>query len=324
MAFDGGDGGAGGVDLGGVADLLGGSAAAAGGDGGSGDGGAGGPGASVGEATGGDGTGAGDGAGGSPAPDWFANVSDKASEGETASNRDWLASLGIKDVDGLVKVARDNQRALRESGRVKVPGDGAKPEEVAAFRSAIGVPDAVDGYEVKGPDGVQLNDALIGSLRESALKHGAPKGVFEGLVSDFIQLQIDEAAIEAKRQDGLAAEWVKGLGVKADEQIAHVNTAARSLGLSKTDMAGLRTGLGADRALGLLAKLGAGMAEDVMITGGSNRFGVTGAEAQTELDRLKSDKEFMARVMDPKSAERSRWDRLNKTAAEYQAAKEQG
>lgn len=86
-------------------------------------------------------------------------------------------------------------------------------------------------------------------------------------------------------------------------------------------MAGLRSGMGADRALGLLSKLGAGMAEDVMITGGSNRFGVSGAEAQTELDRLKSDGEFMAKATKDGTPERARWDRLNRQAAEYQASK---
>lgn len=315
MAFEG-DGAS---DFGGASELLGG-AASGGGDAGASAGGAEG-GTGAGGAAGGEGA---EGAGGGAAPDWFGQVSDKAIEGETASHRDWLASAGIRDLDGLVKVARDNQRALRESGRVKVPGDGAKPEELAAFRTAIGVPEGADGYEVTAPEGRELDDAVLGPLRESALKHGVPKGAFSGLVSDFVQLQLDQANAEAKRQDELAQGWMKEQGGKADEQLAHINTAARSLGLSKTDMAGLRAGLGADRALGLLAKLGAGMAEDVLITGGSNRFGVSGAEAQTEIDRLKSDQAFMAKVMDPKTPERARWDRLNRQAAEYQAAKENG
>jgi hypothetical protein len=314
MAFEGGDGGGADTDLGDATALLGGGGAAGGDDA---------PAGGNDAASAGEGGGTGGEGGAAAAPDWYANVSEKAGEGETASNRDWLASKGFKELDALVKSYREAEATIRNGGRVKVPGENAKPDEVAAYRSAIGVPEAADAYEIKGPEGVPLNDALLNPLRESALKHGAPKGVFEGLVSDFIQLQLDQANEEATRQDGLAAEWVKGQGAKADEQIAHVNTAARSLGLSKTDMAGLRNGLGADRALGLLAKLGAGMAEDVMLTGGSNRFGITGAEAQTEIDRLKGDKDFMAKVMDPKSGERSRWDRLNKTAAEYQASKEQ-
>ncbi len=301
-------------DVGGAAALLGGAAGAAGGDGGAGGGG------DPGGAAGGDG-GAG-GQGGDAAPDWFERVSAQAAEGEGASNRDWLATKGFKDIDTLVKSYREAEKSLRDGGRIKVPGEGAKPEEVTAFRSAIGVPEAVDGYEVKAPEGVPLNEPLINALRESALKHGAPKGAFEGLVSDFIQVQLDEQTAEAKRQDELAAGWVKEQGAKANEQLAHIDTAARSLGLTRTDMAGLRSGLGADRALGLLAKLGAGMAEDVLITGGSNKFGVSGAQAVAELDRLKSDADFQAKNK-PGSPERQRWDRLNRTVAEHLAAQEQ-
>ncbi|WEK43640.1 MAG: hypothetical protein P0Y64_02060 [Candidatus Sphingomonas colombiensis] len=315
MAFEGDDGAAGG-DLGGAAELIGGAGGAAAG-GGAGDGGQAGAGA------GGDGGAGGGGAGGADqAPDWFARISANAGEGETASNRDWLASKGFKDLDTLVKSYREAESTIRNGGRIKLPGDDAKPEEIAAYRTAIGVPEKPDGYEISGPEGVALNEPLINALRDSAVKHGAPKGAFEGLVSDFIQLQMDEAAAETVRQDGLAADWMKAQGAKGDEQLAHVNTAARSLGLTKTDMAGLRNGLGADRALGLLAKLGAGMAEDVMLTGGSNRFGITGAEAQTEIDKLKTDTEFMSKVTKPGSLERTRWDRLNKQAAEYQASKE--
>lgn len=308
MAFE---GGADTGDIGDAADLIG-AAAATGGEGG----GVAAPGGEGGDKP------AGEGGGGDAAPDWFERVSTQAGEGETASNRDWLSSKGVKDLDGLVKMSRDTERALRESGRIKVPGEGAKPEELAAFRTAIGVPEKIDGYEIKAPEGVELNEPLIATLRESALKHGAPKGAFEGLVHDFIQAQREEAAAETKRQDDLAAGWVKEQGAKADEQIAHINTAARSLGLNKSDLAGLRNGLGADRALGLLAKLGAGMAEDVMITGGSNRFGVTGAEAQAELDKLKADPEFRAKAMKSGTPENQRWARLNKLAAEYQASKE--
>ncbi|MBN8848159.1 MULTISPECIES: hypothetical protein [unclassified Sphingomonas] len=315
MAFEG-DGAGAGEDLGGAAELMGGAGGAptGGGDGGQGGGAAGGD--------GGDGGAGGGGSGVEQMPDWFGQVSDKAGDGDTASNRDWLASLGVKDLDGLVKVARDNQRALRESGRVKLPGEDAKPEEIAAYRAAIGVPEKPDGYEIAAPEGVQLNEPLINALRDAAVKHGTPKGAFEGLVGEFIKLQMDEAAAETARQDGLAADWMKAQGGKADEQLAHVNTAARSLGLTKADMTGMRNGMGADRALGLLAKLGAGMAEDVMLTGGSNRFGITGAEAQAEIDKLKMDAEFIGKVKIAGSPERARWERLNKQAAEYQAAKE--
>ncbi|MCJ8158850.1 hypothetical protein [Sphingomonas sp. LaA6.9] len=271
-----GDGG----DTGAADDLLGGGA---GGDQGGGD-------------QGGDQGGGDAGAGGGDAvdPEFYGLLSAQGAEGDNPSNRDWIKSAGFKDMDGVVKALRDNIKAVRDSGRVKVPGEDASDEDRAAFARAIGVPENIDGYEIKAPDGIQLNEPLIGALRESALKHGAPKGAFEGLVSDFIQAQLDEAAAESKKQDDLASAKVKEWGAGANEKLSHVNSAARHLGFSKADMQGLRNGLGADRALDLLAKLGEGMAEDTLMTGGRGRFGVTPAEAQSELDKLNSDPEHMA------------------------------
>lgn len=316
-----------GEELGGAGDLTGGAGAGAGAGAGEG----------AGETGGGDGGagGAGGGDGGAD-PDWYANLSADTGEGEASSNRDWIKAQGVKDLDGLTKIARDNQRALRESGRIKVPGAEAKPEELTAFRTAIGVPESVAGYTVapiengqfdpnkaEGPDNpkhIPLNEPLIKALSESALKHGTPKGAFEGLVQDFIQLQMDEAATEKARQDGLAQAQIKQWGAASNEQLANVDAAARALDLTRTDMAGLRSGLGADRALALLAKLGSGMAEDTLINGGKGRFGVSGAEASAELDKLKADPEFMKKAMKPGSAEKQRWDRLNATASEWKVA----
>ena len=293
MAFEGESGasGAGGGETGGAADLLGGGA------GGGGDAGAG------------------------AAPEWLEKLSAEGGDADNPSNRDWAKAAGVKDPDHAIKLLRDNMRAAREKGGLKLPGADAKPEEIAAFRTAIGVPDKPEGYEVKAPDGVELNQPLIKGLTEAAVKHGLPKAGFEGVVGEFIKLQMDEAAAEATRQDDLAVSWLKEQGGKKDEQLAYVDTAARALNFTKADMTGLRAGLGADRALALLAKLGAGMAEDTLTTGGKGRFGVTGAEAQAEIDRLKADPEFQKKVMVPGSAERQRWDRLNSASAEWQAAK---
>lgn len=315
MAFEGeGDGGGGGA--GDASALLGG---AGGGDaeaGGAGAGGDAGAGAGAGAGDGGFGAGGGD--TGADA-EWLGKLSAEGGDADNPSNRDWAKAAGVKDPDHAVKLLRDNMKAARDRGGLKVPGADAKPEEITAYRAAIGVPEKPDGYEIKGPEGVKLNDDLIGRLRESAVKHGAPKGAFEGLVGDFIQAQLDEAATETKRQDDLAAAKLKEWGGKRDEQVAHVNSAMRSLGLSSADGQALRGALGADRALDLLAKLGAGMAEDTLLTGGKGRFGVSPAEAQAEIDRLKADPEFVKKVAIKGSAERARWDRLNQAAAEGRA-----
>lgn len=262
------------------------------------------------------------GGGADAAPDWYDKLNGTPGEGETASNRDWAQAARIKDLDGLVKVARDNQRALRESGRVKVPGEGAKPEEIAAWHKAIGVPEDAKGYEVKGPEGVELNAPLIDRLAGAAHQAGIPKAAFEATVSEFIQAQLDEAAEETKRQDGLAQDKLKEWGAKKDENLAHVTAGMRALGLSGKDGAALRSALGADRALELMAKIGSGVAEDTLVTGGKGSFGVSGPEAKAQLDAMKADPEIAKKILVPGSPERIRYDRLNKAVAEFSTRKE--
>lgn len=315
MALDDNGGGSGAAAEGGAADILtGGGAAAAAADGGGS------------AAQGGDGAGVAAGAdvAGAIDPDWYANLSAEGGDGDNPSNRDWIKSVGIKDLDGLAKIARDNQKALRDSGRVKLPGEGAPADEVAAFRKAIGVPDDAKGYAIAAPkdaDGndVPLDDTLIGLLSESALKAGLPKAGFEAVVGDFIKAQLDQAADFDARQKTLAAETVKGWGSESATKLAAVDAAARALDLDRDKLVALRGALGADFALNMLAKLGGGMQEDVLLTGGKGRFGISGPEAKAEIDRLTLDVDFQKKVKIPNSPERVRWNRLNDAHAEYEA-----
>ncbi|WP_374414283.1 hypothetical protein [Novosphingobium colocasiae] len=322
---EGGGDGAGAAELG---ELLGGAAgtgdagAGGGGDAGIGDGGAGG--------------------GSEPAlgadPDWWGTLSGDA-EGENASHRDWVKATGVKDVNGLVKIARDNQTALRDSGRVKVPGEGASAEDVAAFHRAIGVPETVEGYtlpEVKDAAGnvIPLDQGLLGKLLSKALGHGVPAAAMNGVIADFVQLQMDDAAQFDNDLKAAAQEWVKGQGSASTAKQAAISTAARTLGLSSTELIAVRNALAANaidqggkagdgvaKALNLFARIGEGMAEDTIITGGSNRFAVTGSEAQGQLDAMKvqagKDPAFAKAVGTPGTPENARWTRLQDQAANW-------
>ncbi len=259
-------------------------------------------------------------------PDWYAQLSRDTAEGDDASLLDWVKSTGVKDVNGLAKVARDNMRALRESGRVKIPGADAKPEELAEYRKAIGVPEDAKGYQIVPPkdaegNDIPLNSALIDALAARAVDRGAPKDVFEGLVSDFIQIQLDQAADVDHQQQGLAETTAKGWGPERDAKVEAVNKAASALGLDRDKMVAMRNALGADFALNMLAKLGQGMAEDVMITGGKGRFSISAAEAQSELNAMKTDPAIAAKVGIAGSPENIRWNRLLSAVAEAEVQK---
>jgi len=313
--FGGGDGGQGG------------GAAAGGGEGGQGGDG----GAAVGGGEGGQG-----GDGGAADPDWYQQISGDLTDGENASVRDWVKSTGIKDLNGLAKVARDNQRALRDSGRVKVPGEGATAEDLAAFHKAIGVPDDAKGYAmpapkdsdgnpVLGPDGtpVKMNTPLLERLAGVAHQAGMPAAAWDAMVGDFVQAQLEELGAQDRVQQQAANDKMKEWGDKANANMAAVNNAMRALGLSRDEGLSLRAALGASRAMDILAKLGNGLAEDVMLNGsGSNRFGISAAEAQKQLDAMKGDAKVAAAIRTKGTPENIRYENLLATIAEEEDRKQ--
>lgn len=316
MGIDGENDGAGAA--GSAADILGTGGAAAADAGGGGAGGSGDLGAGA-------GAGAEGGAGGADGdwvePDWYGKLSVDA-DGERASNRDWAKSANVKDLDSLAKIARDSQAALRDSGRIKIPGEGAKPEEVAEFRKAFGVPDDAKGYAMpeitdEAGNAIPLNTDLLGGVFEDAHAEGVPKAAMDGLAAKFVQRQLDMAADQDSQMRTAADAVVKSWGNQATEKLAAIDRAASALGVSRDEMIGLRNAWGPEKALSVMAKLGEGMAEDVMINGGKGRFGISGAEAQAEMDKLKANPEFFSKAIQPGTAENARWNRLQNAAAAY-------
>jgi hypothetical protein len=79
---------------------------------------------------------------------------------------------------------------------VRVPGADAKPEDVAAFHKALGVPDTPDKYDVKMPtlpEGLGLTfsqEDLTDFLTNVAHKHGAPPALVQAAIEWDTQRQI--------------------------------------------------------------------------------------------------------------------------------------
>ena len=178
-------------------------------------------------------------------PDWYGNLSADGGDADNPSNRDYAKAKGFKTLDDLVKSYRGAEKAIHDTGRIKLPGEDAKPDEIAAYRKAIGVPDDVKGYAIAAPkdasgNDIALNEPLIAALSESALKAGLPKAGFEAVVSDFIKTQLDEAADADAKGRAAAEQVVKTWGAEKDAKIANVNSACEALGITGAKLVALR------------------------------------------------------------------------------------
>lgn len=298
-----------------VADLLGGAAGAGAGAG------AGDAGAGAGDA------GAGDAGAGSGGDDAFLNQFPlEAADGESTGLRDWVKAAGIKDPAQMARMLRDNMTAVRN--KLQPPGENATDEQKAAWREAIGVPAKPEDYatpEFKGADGqpVELNTALIDSLKAAAHKAGVPAEGFNNLLNEAIAQQITEADGARMELDKRAKAFIdqnwKG---DADAKLEQVDAGLQWLGLDKNDALALRVAIGPEKALQLAQKVGENLKEDTLVRGDvKHRFGMSGEAAQARLDAIKADKDRAARAMVPGSAERQEYDRLVEIIAADQERK---
>lgn len=253
---------------------------------------------------------------GGPAPDWYGNLSAETAEGETASNRDYVQAKGFKDIDGLVKAYRHAEKGLHESGRIKVPGEGATAQEVAEYRAAIGVPDKPEGYtvpEFKDAAGnpIPINTALTQRIFAKAHELGGPKGLVEQLVASEVQAQIEEYDAAVKELQAEANTHIAKWGPEKEAGITQVNAALKELGFSREDVDHMRAmpgGVG--KFLDAMRKVGSNFTEDTLIKGDRSTFGMTPEAAQTELATMKADKATAEKIMVPGSPERQRYERL--------------
>ncbi len=194
-----------------------------------------------------------------------------------------------------------------KAGRtVVLPGDKATPEEVAAFRSKLGVPAEAKDYEITLPDG--FPDPEFGNLASGLLlKHGVPKSAAQGLMTDFMaQVQAGETARlaeETKRFSGEMAELKTEMGADFDKKMELGKRAFAKAGMPTEVMDLIEDALhdkgkpGTAAMLKFAANLGEMLGEGRFVDadGGGSGFGETLAHLNAKRLALYSDPAWAAR-----------------------------
>lgn len=144
--------------------------------------------------------------------DWREKWAEHASAGDKKAYKKELARLQrITDPAGVYGMYRELEGRFTGGGLVKVPGKDAKPEDVKAFHTALGVPEKPEGYmeHIKLESGAVIGEAdkpMLTSFTEALHKAGAPPATVNAVVNWYYQRQeqmaaeIDEADEDFRRE----------------------------------------------------------------------------------------------------------------------------
>lgn len=107
----------------------------------------------------------------------------------------------IKDVNSLAKNYLETKKYATKlrNERATIPNEKSTPEEIAAFRKAIGVPENPEGYELsvpEFPEGMEYDEEKTKRFAALAHSKGISKEAFQSLYNEFVNDQ--KAAYEAQ------------------------------------------------------------------------------------------------------------------------------
>ena len=155
----------------------------------------------------------------------------QAEPAQPVDKPDWLPEKFWRedkaDVEALSKSYQGLEQLLgKKANAVPVPNEKSTPEEISAYRKAIGVPESPEGYKLKPeqlPNGVSWDDSVAKRAAELAHKHNIPAAA----MSELMKFDLERAALmnqaaasmmEQQMQEG-RSELQKIWGEKMPEKV---------------------------------------------------------------------------------------------------------
>lgn len=168
---------------------------------------------------------------------------------EAFRTKEWLVNFSkTQDPLGELVKSYDNQISLigKKGEGLKVPGEGATPEDWQTFYKSIGVPESADKYEYKAPENVPehlkafvgTDEALLGKMKEAAIKAGLrPEGfkhlteAFDSYVLSELQSRHDQVQ---QAMQSLENSFKQKFGEKSNQVLETWNKSLSGLGENQT------------------------------------------------------------------------------------------
>jgi len=119
--------------------------------------------------------------------------------------------LDFKDENALAKSYLEMKKW--QSGAIKKPGPDAKPEEIARYREALGVPKTAKDYDLSPLQGLNVDQARVADFLEFAHASGQTQEQVQATIKrayEWEKKARDKANEDnLQKLDGLAKEWGK-------------------------------------------------------------------------------------------------------------------
>lgn len=144
--------------------------------------------------------------------DWREKLAEHLSAGDKKTYDKELRRLQrISDPSSVYGLYREAEGRLTSGGLIKLPGKDAKPEEIAAYNKAIGVPEKAEDYlkDLQLDNGAVIGEAdkpMVDGVLAAVHKAGATPGVAKAMLNWYygeqerIAADLDEADDTFRRE----------------------------------------------------------------------------------------------------------------------------
>jgi hypothetical protein len=166
---------------------------------------------------------------------WRERIAEHVAAGDQKIFKKELARLQrIADPAGIYGMYRELEGKFTGGGLVKVPGPDAKPEDVAAFHKALGVPEKPEDYfkDLQLENGAVVGSEdkpFIDSFAQAVHKAGAPPAVVSAALNWYYKDQEDRAAAQDEADDTFRREAESTLKEELGPSYKRVTSAIASI-----------------------------------------------------------------------------------------------